>query len=75
MIVRLKGAFEHVTGTADFHFVVPVFVNVAIANRTVDKPAEVAALKFPGRTPLFLIGRTVFQFPARFAAIRTIAFP
>ena len=72
---RLKNACEYFTGAACFHFVVPVFVNAAVANRTVDKPAEIAAFKFPGRTLLFLIGRTVFQFPARFAVFRTVAFP
>ena len=43
-------------------------MNAAVANRTVDKPAKVAAFKFPGRALFLLFGRTFFYSPAWFAA-------
>ena len=50
-------------------------MNVAVANRTVDKPAKVTTLKFPGRAPFLLFGSTVFYSPAWFAAFPSAVNP
>jgi len=36
---RSKYIIEYLAGAANFHLVIPIFLNVAIANRTIDKPA------------------------------------
>ena len=69
---RLKDPRKYLTGAANFHFVIPIFVNAAFANRTIDKPAKVSTLKFPGRTLFFLFGSTVFYSPAWFAAFAAV---
>ncbi len=72
---RLKNARKYLTGAANFHLVFPVFVNLTFANRTIDKPAKVSALKFPGRTLFLLFGRTVFYSPAWFSVFPAAIYP
>jgi len=66
---RLKNASENLTGAANFHLFVPIFVNAAIANGAIDEPTEVATLKLPGGTLFLSIGITFFDSPAGLAAV------
>jgi hypothetical protein len=36
---RLKYVIEYLAGAANFHLVLPIFMNATVANRTIDKPA------------------------------------
>ena len=36
---RLKYIIEYLAGAANFHLVIPIFMNVTVANRAIDKPA------------------------------------
>jgi hypothetical protein len=36
---RLKYVIEYLAGAANFHLVIPIFMNVTVTNRTIDKPA------------------------------------
>jgi len=72
---QLKNSGEHLAGAADLHLVLPILVNAAVANRTIDKPAQVPALEFPGGTLLFLSGRTAFYAPTRLAGSAVVIDP
>jgi hypothetical protein len=71
---RLKHTCENITGTANFHFFVPVAANFAVAYGAIYKPAKVSAFKFIGRALLFLFGGAVFYFPAGFIAVYAFLF-
>jgi hypothetical protein len=71
---RLKDAIENLAGAANFHLIIPTFVNAAVTDRTIDKPAQIAAFKFPGGTLFLLLRRAVFNSPAGFAAFAAAIF-
>ena len=61
---KLEQAGEDIAVPADFHLVLPVFVNSAFAFCSAEKPAELSRLKFPGRTDFFAVA--FFLVPAVF---------
>ena len=65
MCLRLKQVRKYFTRPANFHLLFPVLAYRALTNGSVDKPAEISGLKFPGRTSFPLVARTFFYNPAR----------
>ena len=63
--MRLKQVRKYFTRTANLHLLFPVLAYRALTNGSVDKPAEISGLKFPGRTLFPLVARTFFYNPAR----------
>ena len=63
--LRLKQVRKYFTRTANLHLLFPVLAYRALTNGSVDKPAEISGLKFPGRTLFPLVARTFFYNPAR----------
>jgi len=63
---ELQQSGKDITITADFHLVLPVFINSAFTLGTAEKPAEMSGLEFPGRTDFlalaFLVVPAVFSF-------------
>jgi hypothetical protein len=49
---------------AYFHFFGPAFLSLSLAYRTVDEPAEMSHMKFPGWTGLPGLGRAAANIPA-----------
>jgi hypothetical protein len=71
---QLKHPGKDLTRAAYFHFIFPFIVDAAITYGTVDKPAKIAGIKFPGRALKFLIAITFSGFPAGLAFIRFAVF-
>ena len=65
----LEYGFKNFTGPAKIHFFFPGGIGIAVTERAIDEPAKIAGLEFPGRTLLFLLGRTCFSLPARRRAL------
>ena len=63
--MRLKQVRKYFTSPANLHLLFPVLAYRALTNGSVDKPAEISGLKFPGRTLFPLVARTFFYNPAR----------
>ena len=57
---------KYLTGSTNFHLLVPVFLVGALTDRAVDEPAKFTAVKFPGRAIFFTLGRAFFYCPAVF---------
>jgi len=62
--LRLKQIRKYFTRPANLHLFFPVLAHRALTNGSVDKPAEISGLKFPGRTLFPLVTRTFFYNPA-----------
>ena len=60
----LQQFFEDFAGSAHGHFVFPVFLHSPVANGAVDKPAQRAGSKLPGRAVFSAALRTLFDIPA-----------
>ena len=71
---RLKHIGKHLTGPADFHFIGPFFVNIAVTNGTVDEPTKIATLEFPSGALSLLFGGAFLHSPTGFVAVRTGVF-
>ncbi len=65
MRLRLKQVRKYFTRQANLHLFFPVLAYRAFTNGSVDKPAEIAGLKFPGWTLFPLVARAFFYNPAR----------
>ncbi len=63
--MRLKQVRKYFTSPANLHLLFPVLAYRALTNGSVDKPAEISGLKFPGRTLFPSVARTFFYNPAR----------
>ena len=63
----LQHGSQHLTRSADLHLFFPIIANLTFAYCPINKPAQFAGLKFPGRTFLFLLRGTFFNQPARFS--------
>jgi hypothetical protein len=63
--LRLKQVRKYFTSPANLHLLFPVLAYRALTNGSVDKPADISGLKFPGRTLFPLVARTFFYNPAR----------
>jgi len=63
--LRLKQVRKYFTSPANLHLLFPVLAYSALTNGSVDKPAEISGLKFPGRTLFPSVARTFFYNPAR----------
>jgi hypothetical protein len=46
------------------HLLFPAFLRLSFTDRSIDEPAEMPELKFPGRTPASLLSRTFSHIPA-----------
>jgi len=55
---------QHLAGSTTLHFLAPIFVNASFANSTIDKPAKVTGIEFPGRTMGTPLRSTTHYFPA-----------
>jgi hypothetical protein len=55
---------EYLAFPAYFHFFGPAFLSFSLAYRTVDEPAEMSHMKFPGWTGLPGLGRAAANIPA-----------
>ena len=71
----LEKGLQHLALPADFHFFLPVLLDLALAEGAVDEPAELAGLELPGRTVDFSLARTLFDGPARFEFSFAASFP
>jgi hypothetical protein len=61
---------QHVTAFADIHLLAPAFLWQALANRSVDEPAEMSRPEFPCRAILSSFHRAFFDQPTRPMSIR-----
>jgi hypothetical protein len=63
-IEKVKRTSEYLTSLANIDLLFPAFLNLALAKRTTDKPAKVPGAKFPSRTIMFNLLRTLSYHPA-----------
>jgi len=56
---------EYFTLLAKFYLLPPVFLTLALAKDTIDKPAEITSFKFPSSAIPSPFSRTVSYLPAR----------
>ena len=61
---RWKNGLEYPAVPATLHLLLPAFQRFSLTDRSIDKPAEMAELKFPGWTLTFLLDRAFSQSPA-----------
>jgi hypothetical protein len=64
IFLRLEKGFENFTRPTTFHFLCPVLAYITTGNGSVNKPAEVTFLKFPGRALFLGLRGTFFYNPA-----------
>ena len=60
----LQQHLEYIAFPAGFNLFIPVLFRFAVTDGAIDKPAEFACPKFPGRAVLFLLGRAFVHNPA-----------
>jgi hypothetical protein len=65
---------EDFTFPAHLHLVIPAVLRLSVADRPVDKPAEMACLEFPGRTGLASLRGTAPDLPAGADLFRPLCF-
>lgn len=65
-IQKIQQWEENITGPADLHFFLPVFVNYSFTDSTVNKPTKLPCVEFPRGAPAFYFSWTLFQDPAGF---------
>jgi hypothetical protein len=71
----IQEAGKDFAGAADFHFGIPVFLGLALTDRAVYKPAELAGTKFPGRATVSPGRGAFFHRPAGFGSFVVILQP
>ena len=67
-ITHLQHVAEHFTVSTALHFFIPILLNPAFTNGTIDKPAKIPGFKLPGRTEVFLLRGALFYRPAWLSA-------
>jgi hypothetical protein len=65
MYLTLQKRAKNLTASADLHFFLPVLLDHAVTDGSIDKPAKVTGPKFPGRAAMFLFSGALFYSPAR----------
>jgi hypothetical protein len=70
---KRQHASEYVALSAQFHFLLPCLLLLALTDGTINKPAEVASLKFPCRTISLNLSRARSYHPAGFALLLKIS--
>jgi hypothetical protein len=66
---KRQHASEYVAMPAQFHFFLPSLLHLALTDGAINKPAEVASLKFPCRTISLNLSRALSYHPAGFALL------
>ena len=69
-ISQLFNRLQNLTRPAYLHLFLPIFVNSAVTNSSVNKPTKFSGFKFPCRALFFLLGRAFFYNPTRLAYFR-----
>jgi hypothetical protein len=65
IFLGIEKGFKNLTRPTTLHFLFPVLANITTAIGSVNKPAELTCLKFPGRALFLGLWGTLFYNPAR----------
>jgi hypothetical protein len=68
IFLGIEKGIKNLTRPTTLHFLCPVLASITAANGSVNKPAELTCLKFPGRALFLGLRGTFFYNPARLSA-------